>query len=229
MVTLDHYLVLGVSRTALAQEIRSAYRRRAFERHPDRGGADRTPEFQQLADAYHVLVDPERRAAYDAELRRSEARTRGPMIDLQRRPPPAPAAEPLVPSRRSGDLRDLQDEAQDSLEEMLSRLLRRVADGDMANRRRGEAIEIGLELTEEEASRGAVVVVLVPALVVCRACEGTGTDGWNPCPVCTLAQDVPVAVRVPARVEDGTILAIHLEPDGTASRVLRASVRIAAG
>jgi curved DNA-binding protein CbpA len=124
MVTRDHYLVLGVSRTAPQPEIRSAYKLRALERHPDHAGPGGAGEFQRLADAYRVLADPVRRAAYDAELRRIEARPRGPVMDLRRGPPRAPAAEPLVPQQsRPWWLREL-DEPHDAFEETFGELLR---------------------------------------------------------------------------------------------------------
>ena len=60
----DFYLVLEVARSATPKEIRSAYRRRALELHPDRSGADSGP-FIELQKAYWGLSDPSKRAAYD--------------------------------------------------------------------------------------------------------------------------------------------------------------------
>jgi hypothetical protein len=63
----DYYARLGVSPSASAEEIRSAYRERARETHPDRNPDD--PEaarrFQEVKEAYQVLNDPERRSQYD--------------------------------------------------------------------------------------------------------------------------------------------------------------------
>lgn len=63
----DHYDVLGVSRQATAEEIKRAYRRRARELHPDANPGDPTAEarFKELARAYEVLSDPERRQIFD--------------------------------------------------------------------------------------------------------------------------------------------------------------------
>lgn len=62
----DYYEVLGVSRTADASEIRRAYRRLAREYHPDINKSDDAEEkFKELNEAYEVLSDAERRAAYD--------------------------------------------------------------------------------------------------------------------------------------------------------------------
>jgi len=59
----SHYDVLGVSRDASESDLRSAYRKRAMEAHPDKGGSEE--EFVRLAEAYEVLSDPSKRRMYD--------------------------------------------------------------------------------------------------------------------------------------------------------------------
>jgi hypothetical protein len=62
----DLYAVLGVSRTASSSEIKSAYRRLARRYHPDVNSDPAAPaKFAQINEAYHMLVDPERRRSYD--------------------------------------------------------------------------------------------------------------------------------------------------------------------
>ncbi len=63
----DYYEVLGVSRDASDQELKSAYRKQALKYHPDRNPGDHVAEekFKEASEAYQVLCDPDKRAAYD--------------------------------------------------------------------------------------------------------------------------------------------------------------------
>src|SRR3989441_4580056 len=63
----DFYVVLGVQRDASEPDIKKAYRRLAMECHPDRNNGDKAAEekFKLVTEAYEVLRDPEKRAAYD--------------------------------------------------------------------------------------------------------------------------------------------------------------------
>ncbi len=63
----DYYQVLGVSRSASADEIRSAYRKLALKYHPDRNPGDKVSEekFKEMNEAYQVLSDPQKRSRYD--------------------------------------------------------------------------------------------------------------------------------------------------------------------
>lgn len=62
--TRDYYEILGVSKTATADEIKRAYRKAAMEHHPDKHGGD-DAKFKELGEAYEVLKDPQKRAGYD--------------------------------------------------------------------------------------------------------------------------------------------------------------------
>jgi DnaJ-class molecular chaperone len=129
----DLYAVLGVSISASAREIRTAYRRLAVSLHPDRAGRDSTAAFQDVAAAYEVLSEPARRARYDAGLDRPQA---------ARAPRPSSGAQRTIIPRVSGPLRSL----------IATGALRRVDD---------ETFEV--VLTFEEAEQGGFIAISTPA------------------------------------------------------------------
>ena len=67
MTKRDYYEVLGLARTAGEQDLKSAFRRLAKDHHPDRNPGDKDAEqkFREASEAYEVLKDPQKRAAYD--------------------------------------------------------------------------------------------------------------------------------------------------------------------
>src|SRR5512135_839940 len=67
MAKRDYYEVLHLERTATAEEVKKAYRQLAVKHHPDKNPGDKTAEekFKEVGEAYEVLGDPQKRAAYD--------------------------------------------------------------------------------------------------------------------------------------------------------------------
>jgi curved DNA-binding protein CbpA len=68
----DHYAILGIASDATSDEVRSAYRRKALQFHPDRNTApEATDQFRDVQEAYETLSDVARRYAYDENRRRN--------------------------------------------------------------------------------------------------------------------------------------------------------------
>ena len=102
MSSKDYYVILGISRTEAPAAIRSAYRDLAHRYHPDLVGPEGTAHFQEINEAYEVLSDPSRRAAYDRETGESSPRASVEPIDAPAAAPArraGPAPEPMIADR----------------------------------------------------------------------------------------------------------------------------------
>lgn len=72
MAMKDYYIILGLAPTASAADIKKAYRLKAAEFHPDKNSSELAPQkFHEVKQAYDVLSDDEKRAAYDDNRRRN--------------------------------------------------------------------------------------------------------------------------------------------------------------
>jgi molecular chaperone DnaJ len=166
----DFYELLGVSRTAGADDIKKAYRKLAMQYHPDRNGGNAEAErkFKDINHAYDILKDPEKRAAYD---RYGAAAFEG-------------GAGPGGPFQ-GGQGFDFGSVFGDIFEEMFGAGGQRGRGGraDM----RGQDLRFNLEITLEQAYGGTEATVRVPSSVSCEVCHGSGAEaGSKPqqCPTC---------------------------------------------
>ncbi|MGH7264210.1 MAG: DnaJ domain-containing protein, partial [Candidatus Rokuibacteriota bacterium] len=199
----DYYKVLGVAKSADAAAIKQAYRRLARKYHPDQNPGDKTAveRFKEVAEAYEVLSDPEKRRRYD---------TLGP--DWQRAAQGfpgggAPGAGNYRVHVEHGDLGDFseffrtifgdlgrQGGAPTGFEEF-------EFGGDLGRRggrraRRGQDVQAPIEITLEEAAQGATRTVELALVETCAVCEGTGRQGSGVCPVCQGSGEVARPHRV---------------------------------
>ena len=166
MAKRDFYELLGVQRNASAEDIKKAYRKLAMQCHPDRNPGDKVSEqtFKEITEAYEILKDEQRRAAYD---RFGHA-----------------AFENGGRGGGGGDFGFATGFA-DIFDEMFGEFMggRR---GQGANNR-GNDLRYNLDITLEEAFKGKQTSVRVPTLAPCDACGGSGSEaGSRPvnCPTC---------------------------------------------
>ena len=170
MTKRDYYEVLGVSRNATEQEIKSAYRRLAVRYHPDKNPGDPEAEekFKEAAEAYSVLSDPERRALYD---RYGHAGVSGS----------GAGASSGWSTTGFGGIEDILNDFFGFGEVFGGRGARRQAP------QRGADLRFDVEISLEEAAQGATRTIRIPRLETCHACRGTGAmPGTQPeaCPTC---------------------------------------------
>src|SRR5947207_3803127 len=156
MAKQDFYDILGVAKSADADELKRAYRKLAMQFHPDRNAGDKTAEqkFKDINEAYDVLKDDQKRAAYDRFGHAAfENRSRGP-------------SDFPFGGGFSGGFADI-------FEEMF---------GAMGGRRsqagpsRGSDLRYNLEVSLEDAFRGKQTTIRVATFAQCDTCKGNGAE-----------------------------------------------------
>jgi molecular chaperone DnaJ len=167
----DYYTTLGVSRDASDDEIKKAYRRLAMQYHPDRndGAKDAEEKFKEITEAYDVLRDGNKRAAYDrygeAGLRSGGGYAGFHHVDL---------AEAL-----NIFMRDLGGMGGAGLGDLFGR------GGGTGQSRGGGDLRIDVRLTLAEVASGAEKKVNVKLLNPCDVCSGTGAEPGSSVTTCT--------------------------------------------
>ena len=171
MTKRDFYDVLGVSRTASDQDIKSAYRKLALKYHPDRNPGDKTAEerFKEAAEAYAVLADADKRVRYDRFGHAGVAGAAGG----------SGAVDPTI-------FADFQD--------IFGGLGDIFGFGDVfgGGRRRGgpqrgSDLRYDMEIAFEQAAKGAETTIQIPRQEPCQTCSGSGAAPGTTattCPQC---------------------------------------------
>ena len=167
----DYYEVLGLSKGASADEIKKGYRSKAKELHPDRNTSDPSAEskFKEANEAYDVLKDPERKAAYD---RFGHAAFEGGMGGGG--------------GQRQGDFSSaFSDVFDDLFGDFMGGGQR---GGGRSRASRGSDLRYNLEISLEDAYSGLQKSINVPTSVQCSPCNGSGAAGGSEpstCPTCS--------------------------------------------
>lgn len=161
----DYYQTLGVARNATQNEIKSAFRRLARQYHPDVSDDEESEaRFIRILESYEVLGDPDKRRDYDLSLAAGTAAGLGHF--------------------------DLDDFSRiDELEDLLGGEIMETLFGRRGRfgPRKGPDLRFDIELTLEEAFRGATRQVVAPRAGKCPECGGSGKGRHGasvPCPVC---------------------------------------------
>jgi molecular chaperone DnaJ len=163
-----YYDVLAVERTASDAQIKSAFRKQAMVCHPDRNPGDRDAErrFKEVNEAYEVLKDPDKRAAYDRFGHAAFERGMGG------------GATPGFGADFATTFSDIFDD----LFGMGGR-----GRGRGSGRERGADLRYNMEISLQEAYVGKAAQIRIPTSVTCEACSGSGAmAGTKPtaCPMC---------------------------------------------
>ncbi|MDX9762394.1 MAG: molecular chaperone DnaJ [Desulfomonilia bacterium] len=166
MTKRDYYEILGVSRSASAEEIKKAYRQLALKNHPDRNPGDHEAEarFKEAAEAYEVLRDADKRRMYDQY---GHEGLRGAGF------------------RGFSNFDDIFSSFSDIFGEVFG-----FSSGMRSQRRRparGADLRYDASITLEEAYRGTETELKIPKVETCDRCQGTGSEPGTspePCGIC---------------------------------------------
>ncbi|HEY1414249.1 MAG TPA: molecular chaperone DnaJ [Caulobacteraceae bacterium] len=158
----DYYEVLGVSRECDTDGLKSAFRKLAMEHHPDRndGCPNAANRFKEINEAYSVLSDINKRAAYD---RFGHAGVNG--------------------VNGGGGFHNVHDIFNDVFGDVFGDMFGR---GQRSNGpSRGQDLRYDLEISLEQAYAGAEVELKIPAAMACETCEGSGAKPGTTASTCT--------------------------------------------
>ena len=178
MAKRDYYDVLGVAKGASADEIKKGYRKKAKELHPDRNADNPQAEsqFKEANEAYEVLKDGDKKAAYD---RYGHAAFEGGMGGGGGRPG----------GGFGGGQGDFGSAFSDVFDDLFGDFMGGQRGGGGGRRAsRGSDLRYNLRVTLEDAFSGLQKSINVPTSVQCGSCEGSGAEGGaepSTCPTCS--------------------------------------------
>jgi len=188
----DYYKVLGVSRSASAEDIKKAFRKLARRYHPDVNPGDKKSEekFKEINEAYEVLSDVTKRRKYD---------TLGPNWQEQ-------FGYPSAAGGRTSNFRgSTMDYNSAGFSDFFEALFGRPS---TSTRKTGEDIEQRVEVTLQEAYMGGLRTFNIQSTETCPVCRGTRVVAGRSCTNCnglgSLARSKRIQVKIPAGVDNGS-------------------------
>jgi molecular chaperone DnaJ len=170
MTKRDYYEALGLNRNATAEEVKKAYRQLAVKFHPDKNPGDKSAEdkFKQIGEAYEVLSDPQKRAAYDQYGHSAfDPRMRG-----------------AGGGRGFHDPFDVFREVFGGTGSIFDELFGG-GQRDPNSPQRGADLRYDLEISFEEAVLGCEKEITLTKMDACDSCRGTGAESGSASKVCS--------------------------------------------
>lgn len=168
MAKRDYYEILGVARNASDDEIKKAYRKLAMKYHPDRNQGDAAKaaeeKFKEVKEAYEILSDPQKRAAYDQY-----------------------GHAGVDPNMRGGHGADGFAGFSEAFGDIFGDIFGAPRGGRGRQVYRGADLSFAMEITLEEAARGKETQIRIPSWEDCDTCHGTGAKpgtSAKTCPTC---------------------------------------------
>ncbi|GAA6188437.1 molecular chaperone DnaJ [Litorivita sp. NS0012-18] len=179
MAKRDYYDVLGIQKGASADEIKKAYRSKAKEFHPDRNAdnPDAETKFKEANEAYEVLKDGDKKAAYD---RYGHAAFEGGMG--------GGGPRGGHPGQQGDFASAFSDVFDDLFGDFMGQRGGAGAGGGRSRAARGSDLRYNLRVSLEEAFSGLQKTINVPTSVACDGCDGSGAEGGAEpatCPTCS--------------------------------------------
>ena len=176
MAKRDFYDVLGVERGATEADIKKAFRKKAMEHHPDRNQHDPKSEvrIKEVNEAYDVLKDPQKKAAYDrfghAAFENGHGASAGGF--------------------RPGQNPDFASAFSDVFDDLFGDFMGGAGGARARGQRaaRGSDLRYNLRMRLDEAYQGKAATISVPSSAACEACHGSGAQGGAEpatCPTCS--------------------------------------------
>jgi DnaJ-class molecular chaperone len=222
----NYYLTLGLRMTS-ENGLRHAFYDLVRHYHPDSVGANATPFYQEIVEAYHVLSHSDRRDDYARGLSHA-----GPSVAMEGawllpdfnspRDSALPTAVRLIGNSRI---------SWPSLDLVREQVLKNFLRAQPPRQKRAEAINAQLMLTPEDAARGGIAMIEAPAIYPCPACHGSGQDDGCPCPVCdeigVVEEKESIPVEIPAMFEPYQQIEIPLRGLGIHNFYLRLHLHVA--
>lgn len=175
MAQRDYYEILGVERTIDAAGLKSAYRKLAMQHHPDRNGGseESVAKFKEISEAYSVLSDEQKRAAYD---RYGHAGVNGGA---------GGGGNPF--GQGGAGFHDINDIFSQVFGDAFGDAFGMGGRGGRGNHgpRRGSDLRYDMEITLEQAYQGSEVEIAIPTMMTCEPCDGSGAKAGTKPTICT--------------------------------------------